>query len=116
MFRFEVSSGPRRIAPARRRSSSSLASGNRSRSPAIVLFELDGDFGRSFPSGHASSAAFAAMVLSGWDGPKPERHHDFIDVTDFPDCWRRKKITVEVEAKAKELAVEKLRRELAVAQ
>lgn len=23
----------------------------------------------SFPSGHASSAAFAAMVLSGWDGP-----------------------------------------------
>ena len=24
----------------------------------------------SFPSGHASSAAFAAMVLSGWDGPK----------------------------------------------
>ncbi len=24
----------------------------------------------SFPSGHASAAAFAAMVLSGWDGPK----------------------------------------------
>jgi undecaprenyl-diphosphatase len=24
----------------------------------------------SFPSGHASSAAFAAMVLSGWDRPK----------------------------------------------
>ncbi|MGE5210481.1 MAG: phosphatase PAP2 family protein [Acidobacteriota bacterium] len=24
----------------------------------------------SFPSGHASSAAFAAMILSGWDGPK----------------------------------------------
>lgn len=24
----------------------------------------------SFPSGHASSAAFAAMVLSGWDGPR----------------------------------------------
>jgi len=24
----------------------------------------------SFPSGHATSAAFAAMVLSGWDGPK----------------------------------------------
>ena len=51
--------------------------------------------------------------IEGWDGPKPERHHDFIDVKDFPDCWRRKKITVEVEAKAKELAVEKLRQELA---
>lgn len=44
----------------------------------------------------------------GWDGPKPERHHDFIDVKDFPDCWRRKNITVEVEAKAKEVAVAKL--------
>jgi UV DNA damage endonuclease len=46
--------------------------------------------------------------LEGWEGPKPERHHDFIDVTDFPECWRRKKITVEVEAKAKEVSVAKL--------
>ena len=46
--------------------------------------------------------------IDGWDGVKPERHHDFIDVNDFPECWRRKKITVEVEAKAKEVAVEKL--------
>ena len=36
--------------------------------------------------------------IEGWHGPKPERHHDFIDVNDFPDCWRRKKITVEIEA------------------
>ena len=50
--------------------------------------------------------------IEGWDGPKPERHHDFIDVKDFPTCWRRKKITVEVEAKAKEVAVEKLSGEL----
>lgn len=50
--------------------------------------------------------------LEGWHGPKPERHHDFIDVTDFPLCWRTKKITVEVEAKAKEVAVEKLASEL----
>ena len=50
--------------------------------------------------------------IEGWDGPKPERHHDFIDVKDFPKCWRRKKITVEVEAKAKEVAVEKLLTEL----
>jgi len=46
--------------------------------------------------------------IDGRDGPKPERHHDFIDVTDFPNCWRRKKITIEVEAKAKEVAVERL--------
>jgi UV DNA damage endonuclease len=46
--------------------------------------------------------------LEGWDGPKPERHHDYIDVRDFPDAWRKKTLTVEVEAKAKELAVGKL--------
>jgi len=50
--------------------------------------------------------------IEGWDGPKPERHHDFIDVNDFPKCWRRKAITVEVEAKAKEVAVAKLLSEL----
>ena len=50
--------------------------------------------------------------MDGWDGPKPERHHDFIDLRDFPCCWRRKKITIEVEAKAKEVAVEKLLGEL----
>lgn len=51
--------------------------------------------------------------LEGWGGPKPERHHDFIDANDFPACWRQMRITVEVEAKAKEAAVEKLAMELA---
>ncbi len=50
--------------------------------------------------------------LAGWKGAKPERHHDFIDVEDFPNCWRRKRITVEVEAKAKEVAVQKLAADL----
>ena len=50
--------------------------------------------------------------IDGWDGPKPERHHDYIDVNDFPECWRGKEITVEVEAKAKEVAVLQLRQEL----
>ncbi len=50
--------------------------------------------------------------LEGWTGPKPERHHDFIDVRDVPRSWRTLKLTVEVEAKAKEAAVLKLRDEL----
>lgn len=50
--------------------------------------------------------------IEGWDGPKPERHHDFIDVNDFPECWHRLDLTVEVEAKAKEVAVLKLKNEL----
>lgn len=51
--------------------------------------------------------------LAGWDGPKPERHHDYIDPKDFPDAWRGWALTVEVEAKAKELAVARLQRDLA---
>lgn len=50
--------------------------------------------------------------LDGWDGPRPERHHDLIDVQDFPDCWRDLDLTVEVEAKAKEVAVLKLMRSI----
>lgn len=49
----------------------------------------------------------------GWKGPKPQRHHDFIDVQDFPDCWRGRSLTIEVEAKVKEVAVLKLMKQLA---
>lgn len=46
--------------------------------------------------------------LEGWSGPKPERHHDYVDPADFPGAWHERTLTVEVEAKAKELAVLKL--------
>lgn len=54
--------------------------------------------------------------LAGWAGPKPERHHDTIDPRDFPPEWRGLALTVEVEAKAKELAVEQLRKHLEIPQ
>jgi UV DNA damage endonuclease len=50
--------------------------------------------------------------IEGWNGPRPERHHDFIDEKDFPNCWHDLDVTVEVEAKAKEVAVLKLKNEL----
>lgn len=50
--------------------------------------------------------------LEGWDGPKPERHHDYIDPADFPQEWLGGPLTVEVEAKAKELAIERLQADL----
>jgi len=48
--------------------------------------------------------------IEGWRGPKPERHHDYIDPRDFPDAWKNRVLTIEVEAKAKELAVLRLLR------
>lgn len=49
----------------------------------------------------------------GWDSPDPRLHADYIDVKDLPACWRGLDLTVEVEAKAKELAIARLRAQLA---
>lgn len=58
------------------------------------------------PLFHVSSPKY------GWEGGAPRPHHDYIDIKDFPACWRGLAITVEVEAKAKELAIKKLRGQL----
>lgn len=50
--------------------------------------------------------------INGYGEKDEARHHDYIAVKDFPKCWMDKTITVEVEAKAKELAVFKLSNEL----
>jgi UV DNA damage endonuclease len=51
----------------------------------------------------------------GWEGRSPRFHHDFVDPSDIPAVWLslERDLTVEVEAKAKELAVNRLRRDLA---
>jgi len=46
--------------------------------------------------------------VKGWAGPNPNRHHDFIDPADLPVDWLNRNLTVDVEAKAKEVAVKKL--------
>ena len=50
--------------------------------------------------------------LEGWQGPLRCRHHDYINPADFPAAWLGWALTVEVEAKAKELAVARLQRDL----
>jgi len=49
---------------------------------------------------------------AGWDGGNPKPHADYIDPADLPECWRGRPMTVDVEAKAKELAVLRLMEEL----
>jgi UV DNA damage endonuclease len=48
----------------------------------------------------------------GWGSGTPRPHADYIDPADFPRCWRGLATTVDVEAKAKELAVLRLKQEL----
>jgi UV DNA damage endonuclease len=43
-----------------------------------------------------------------WLEGNPRPHADYIDLTDFPDCWQGRRMTVDIEAKARELAVLKL--------
>jgi UV DNA damage endonuclease len=49
----------------------------------------------------------------GWTSSNPSFHADDIDQRDFPACWRGLSVTIDVEAKAKELAVLRLRQALA---
>lgn len=49
---------------------------------------------------------------AGWGGGAPRPHADYIDPGDVPDCWLGRDMTVDVEAKAKELAVVRLMAEL----
>jgi UV DNA damage endonuclease len=51
----------------------------------------------------------------GWYGGSPKPHADYIDPADFPACWKDQTITVDVEAKAKELAVLRLKKDLGIA-
>jgi UV DNA damage endonuclease len=48
----------------------------------------------------------------GWNAKNKRSHDDYIDIDDFPHEWLDLDVTVEVEAKAKELAVMRLMNEL----
>ena len=49
----------------------------------------------------------------GWSSRKPQFHDDFIDPFDVPDEWKKiDPLTIDVEAKAKEVAVKRLKEQL----
>lgn len=49
--------------------------------------------------------------INGWEKSDRRKHHDYININDFPENWYGMDLTVEVEAKAKELAIAKLMQE-----
>lgn len=51
---------------------------------------------------------------NAWGSASPRPHADYIDPGDFPACWKGLTATVDVEAKAKELAVLQLMADLGV--
>lgn len=48
----------------------------------------------------------------GWETANPRPHADMLNPADFPGIWLDLPITVEIEAKAKELAVRQLQKDL----
>ena len=61
-------------------------------------------WGTREPYNHISSPR------DGWGAPNPRPHADFIDPADFPAAWLGARMTVDVEAKAKERAVVAIRK------
>ncbi len=51
---------------------------------------------------------------NGWDDGDPRPHADYVDPADVPESWLGQRLTVDVEAKAKERAVVRLAATLAV--
>ncbi len=124
-----------RALPRAIRSRLTLENDDRVYAPADLLplcrdtgtpFVYDVHHHRCLPDGQ-SIAAVTEQALATWDreplfhvsspkdghgGKNPRPHHDFIDPADFPKEWTDLDITVEVEAKAKEVAVAQLRQTL----
>ncbi len=49
---------------------------------------------------------------NGWEGGNPKPHADYINPQDFPPFWHHLNATIDIEAKAKELAIMRLKKDL----
>lgn len=68
--------------------------------------------GETWGRGRREQYCHISSPRAGWNGASPKPHADYIEPADFPDCWRGREMTVDVEAKAKELAVVRLMADL----
>jgi len=63
-------------------------------------------------SGRGEAYLHLSTPRDGWHNNNPKAHADYIDRKDFPADWLALDATVDIEAKAKELAVLKIMRQL----
>jgi UV DNA damage endonuclease len=68
--------------------------------------------GLAFETWDREPLVHISSPLNGWEMGDCRNHHDYINPLDFPEYWLNLDLTVEVEAKAKELAVLKLKHEI----
>ena len=64
--------------------------------------------GETWKMGGREQHCHLSSPKAGWGSGNPRYHADYIDPADFPECWRGRVMTVDIEARAKELAVVKL--------
>lgn len=67
---------------------------------------------RAVATWHGEPLFHISSPADGWQARDPRIHAEFIELRDFPEEWRGLTVTVEIEARAKEVAVIKLAKEL----
>lgn len=78
----------------------------------LTIEEATKQAGATWKTAEREQYCHISSPKSGWGSTTPKPHADYIDCADFPDCWRDRIMTVDIEAKAKELAVSQLMHDL----
>jgi UV DNA damage endonuclease len=86
---------------------------HRCKPDALTVAEATGLSRKSWASLGREPYFHISSPLHGWQGNDLRPHADYIDPADFPHCWKSFDFTVDVEAKAKELAVLRLMEQFA---
>lgn len=81
---------------------------HRCNSDNLTIEEATERAGATWQESRREQYCHISSPRSGWSGSAPRSHADYIDPDDFPGCWLGRSMTVDVEAKAKELAVTRL--------
>ncbi|BDD88767.1 UV DNA damage repair endonuclease UvsE [Desulfofustis limnaeus] len=71
----------------------------------LPVEEATGMAGETWKQSGREQYCHLSSPKNGWSGADPKPHADYIDPNDFPTSWRERTMTIDIEAKAKELAV-----------